>query len=469
VVIPIESNHFQEIIHKYQVNGPRYTSYPTAREFNDHFSEQDYYTQAKTSNQFMVPKSLSAYIHIPFCNSLCYYCGCNKVISRKEGVAEDYLEYLYKEIKLQASLFEGGRLLEQIHLGGGTPTYLTSSQLAELLGVLVQHFHLALPNSLELGIEIDPRTVSDQSIKEITDLGFNRISIGVQDFDTEVQKAINRVQSKKQVISTIDAFRRNGVKSVSLDIIYGLPKQTVESFGRTIDEVIDIKPSRIALYHYAHMPKLISSQRLIDEKSMPTSMDKITMFSESVVRLMNAGYIYIGMDHFALPEDSLAKALTNGGLQRNFQGYSTHAACDIIGFGVSAISSVNNAYCQNTKSISTYKKILDNKQLPIVKGITLKDDDLVRAAVLQQIMCQGKVDYEVFNKRYHIDFKDYFTAEIEALTAFASDELVQLDHSGFTVTDQGRFFLRNISMIFDVYLPKIDLQPVKDSPYSMTL
>ena len=467
--IRIDSNHLQDIIHKYQVNGPRYTSYPTALEFNEKFSEQDYSSQAFSSNQFLVPKPLSVYIHIPFCESLCYYCGCNKVVSRKKGIADDYLEYLYKEIEMQSELFEGDRLLEQIHLGGGTPTYLTTKQLEELLGVLAQHFHLALPNKLELGIEIDPRSVDEKSIKELTALGFNRISIGVQDFDPDVQKAINRIQSKQQVITVIDAVRLNGVKSVSLDVIYGLPQQTPESFRNTIDEVIAIRPSRIALYHYAHMPKQINSQRLIDENTLPDSTDKITMFSETIIRLMDAGYIYIGMDHFALPDDSLAKALTDGGLQRNFQGYSTHAACDIIGLGVSAISSVNNAYCQNAKSISAYKQMLDKKLLPIVKGIALEEDDLIRSALIQELMCQGRVDYQAFSKRYHINFKQYFTAEIETLDYLAKDALVQFEDHGFRVTDQGRFFLRNIAMVFDAYLPKIGLQKVNESHYSKTL
>jgi len=469
VATGIDNNQLQDIIHKYQVNGPRYTSYPTALEFNEQFSEQDYYSHALSSNQFVVPKPLSVYIHIPFCESLCYYCGCNKVVSRKKGIAGDYLEYLYKEIELQSALFEDDRLLEQIHLGGGTPTYLTPKQLEELLGVLAQHFHLALPNKLELGIEIDPRTVTEKSLIEITELGFNRISIGVQDFDIDVQQAINRVQSKKQVISVIDEIRINGVESVSLDVIYGLPKQTPESFRNTIDEVIEIRPSRIALYHYAHMPQKINSQRLIDETTLPNSTDKITMFSETVKRLIDAGYIYIGMDHFSLPEDSLAKAFANGGLQRNFQGYSTHAACDIIGLGVSAISSVNNAYGQNTKSISVYKNMLDKKRLPIVKGIALEDDDLIRSALIQDLMCQGRVDYQAFSKRYHINFQQYFSAETEALNYLAKDALVQLEDNGFRVTEQGRFFLRNIAMVFDAYLPEIDLRQIDEPRYSKTL
>jgi len=469
VVSPIHRKQLQGLIQKYQVNGPRYTSYPSALKFNENFTDQDYYAQVESSNQYVVPKPLSVYIHIPFCASLCYYCGCNKVVSRKKGIANDYLESLYKEIELQAALYEDDRLLEQIHFGGGTPTYLTPKQLEELLGVLAQHFHLALPNKLELGIEVDPRSVTDQTITEIIELGFNRISIGVQDFDPEVQVAINRVQSKEQVTSVIEAARQNGVKSVSLDLIYGLPKQTKESFKRTIDEVIAICPARIALYHYAHMPNQINSQRLIDESTLPSSSEKIAMFSETIGRLIDAGYIYIGMDHFALADDSLAQALTSGGLQRNFQGYSTHAECDIIGLGVSAISNVNASFCQNTKSISDYKEMLAKQKLPIEKGITLNKDDQVRAEVIQRLMCDGIVDYCKVGEQCHIQFQHYFHEEILALDQFAKDDLIQISQSGFIVTERGRFFLRNIAMVFDIYLPKISLQKVSQSSYSKTI
>ena len=469
MVSPIHRKQLQDLIQEYQVNGPRYTSYPSALQFNERFGEQDYCAQVESSNQFVVPKPLSVYIHIPFCASLCYYCGCNKVVSRKKGIANDYLEYLYKEIELQAALYEDDRLLEQIHFGGGTPTYLTPKQLEELLGVLAQHFHLALPNKLELGIEVDPRSVNDQTITEIIELGFNRISIGVQDFDSEVQVAINRVQSKDQVTSVIEAARRNGVKSVSLDLIYGLPKQTKESFKRTIDEVIAIRPARIALYHYAHMPSQINAQRLIDESTLPSSSEKIAMFSETIGRLIDAGYIYIGMDHFALADDSLAQARTTGGLQRNFQGYSTHAECDIIGLGVSAISNVNESFCQNTKSISTYKAMLAKQMLPIEKGISLNEDDQVRAEVIQRLMCDGIVDFDRIGEQYHIQFQHYFHEEILSLDLFEKDDLIQLSQSGFNVTERGRFFLRNIAMVFDVYLPKISLQKASQSSYSKTL
>ena len=469
MVSSIHRKQLQGLIQKHQVNGPRYTSYPSALQFSDKFTDQDYLSHVDTSNQFVVPKPLSVYIHIPFCASLCYYCGCNKVVSRKEGIANDYLEYLYKEIELQSALYEDDRLLEQIHFGGGTPTYLSPTQLEELLDVLAQHFHLALPNKLELSIEVDPRSVSAQSIAEIIALGFNRISIGVQDFDPEVQVAINRVQSKEQVTSVIDVARRQGVKSVSLDLIYGLPRQTKQSFQQTIDEVIAIKPARISLYHYAHMPNQINSQRLIDESTLPSSSEKIAMFSATIDQLLDAGYVYIGMDHFALADDTLAQARENGGLHRNFQGYSTHAECDIIGLGVSAISHVNDSFSQNTKSISTYKSLLAKAKLPIEKGISLNEDDQLRAEVIQRLMCDGGVDFAQIEEQYHIEFNVYFHKELLSLASFEADDLVQLSKSGFKVTERGRFFLRNIAMLFDVYLPSIGLQQVRHSSYSKTL
>ena len=469
MVRSIQHHNLEKLIEKYQVSGPRYTSYPTALQFQDTFSIQDYYKHVDASNQNLVPKSLSTYIHIPFCASLCYYCGCNKVISRKKGVADDYLEHLYKEIELQAALYEDDRLLEQIHLGGGTPTYLTNKQLEELLSILAQNFHLALPNKLELGIEIDPRSVTPEGIKEIVGLGFNRISIGVQDFDLEVQTAVNRIQSKQQVTSVIDAARQSGVNSISLDLIYGLPKQTKDSFRRTIDEVIAIRPDRIALYHYAHMPNQIGAQRLIDEATLPSSNDKISMFSDTVNRLMEAGYIYIGMDHFALPEDGLAKAMTSGTLQRNFQGYSTHAECDIVGMGVSAISHVNESYSQNVKTLSAYKEMLAKGQLPLEKGLSLSEDDLVRAEVIQRLMCEGEIEFEKFDLQNHIQFLHYFEKELKSLTKLSSDALVCVSDEKIQVTDLGHFFLRNIAMTFDAYLPKISLQQVGQPRYSKTL
>ena len=457
------------LLNKYDVYGPRYTSYPTALQFSESFTEADYRYQALSSNEHPIPKPLSIYIHVPFCKSLCYYCGCNKIITHKNQMANDYLDYLYQEIEMHAKHYEHDRLLQQIHFGGGTPTFLKPQQLREVMEVLAQSFHLGLPDTLEIGIEIDPRTVSAEEMHELTVMGFNRISIGIQDFDPNVQKAINRIQSKEQVEAVITSARANKVNSISLDIIYGLPKQTRESFSNTLDEIIEIKPDRIALYNYAHMPQRIPAQRLIHTSDLPNTEEKLAIFTDSIKRLTEAGYIYIGMDHFALPTDSLAKALTNGGLQRNFQGYSTHAECDVIGVGVSAISRVNDGFSQNVTEISKYKEAISKGHLPIKRGVTLSKDDRIRSDLIQLIMCDGKVDYSKFGTSHDIFFHRYFKEELSSLYDLESDGLITLSEYGFSVTDKGRIFLRNIAMKFDAYFNQTTLQNTEHPRYSKTL
>ncbi len=457
------------LLNKYDVYGPRYTSYPTALQFNDGFTAIDYSSQALASNQHLIPKPLSIYIHVPFCKSLCYYCGCNKIITHKPQMASDYLDYLYREIEMHAKYYADDRLLQQIHFGGGTPTFLKPQQLREVMEVLAQSFHLGLPDTLEIGIEIDPRTITPVEMQELTAMGFNRISIGIQDFDPDVQKAINRVQSKEQVESVIASARTNHVNSVSVDIIYGLPKQTRASFSRTLDTIIDIRPDRIALYNYAHMPQRIPAQRLIHGSDLPSTEEKLAIFTDSIKRLTQAGYIYIGMDHFALPTDSLAKALENGGLQRNFQGYSTHAECDVIGVGVSAISRVNDGYSQNVTEISKYKDAISKGQLPIKRGVTLTEDDRIRADLIQLIMCDGRVNYSEFGNEHDIFFHRYFKDELSSLYDLSNDGLVILDDQGFSVTPKGRIFLRNIAMKFDAYFNQTTLQNTEQPRYSKTL
>lgn len=457
------------LLNKYDVYGPRYTSYPTALQFNDNFTEADYRTHAQASNQLPVPKPLSVYIHIPFCKSLCYYCGCNKIVTHKQQLATDYLDYLYREIEMHGKYYADDRLLQQIHFGGGTPTFLSPQQLREVMEVLAQSFHLGLPDSLEIGIEVDPRTVTPEEMTELVTMGFNRISIGVQDFDPEVQKAINREQSKEQVEAVIQSARDNKVDSVSIDIIYGLPKQSRASFSNTLDEVIRIKPDRIALYNYAHMPQRIPAQRLIHSGDLPGTAEKLEIFTDSIQRLTEAGYIYIGMDHFALPTDSFAKALDTGGLQRNFQGYSTHAECDVIGIGVSAISRVNDGYSQNVTEVSKYKTAVDKGHLPIKRGVNLNTDDRIRADLIQQIMCDGVVDYSDFGDGHDIFFHRYFNSELSSLNDLASDGLIELNDQGFKVTPKGRIFLRNIAMTFDAYFNQTTLQNTEQPRYSKTL
>lgn len=466
---PVATEDLTPLLNKYDVYGPRYTSYPTALQFNESFSEADYRRHALSSNELPIPKPLSIYIHVPFCKSLCYYCGCNKIITHKQQMANDYLDYLYQEIEMQARYFEGDRLLQQIHFGGGTPTFLKPNQLREVMEVLAQSFHLGLPDSLEIGIEIDPRTVTPEEMHELTTMGFNRISIGIQDFDPDVQKAINRIQSKEQVEAVIDSARANNVNSISLDIIYGLPKQTRASFSNTLDEIIEIRPDRIALYNYAHMPQRIPAQRLIHTTDLPTTEEKLTIFTDSIKRLTEAGYIYIGMDHFALPSDTLSKALSDGGLQRNFQGYSTHAECDVIGVGVSAISRVNDGFSQNVTEISKYKEAISKGHLPVKRGVNLSNDDRIRADLIQLIMCDGKVNYSDFGEEHDIFFHRYFKNELSSLYDLENDDLIQMTDHGFSVTDKGRIFLRNIAMKFDAYFNQTTLQNTEQPRYSKTL
>lgn len=457
------------LLNKYDVYGPRYTSYPTALQFNDSFGESDYRDHAKTSNELPVPKPLSIYVHIPFCKSLCYYCGCNKIITSKQQAAADYLEYLYREIEMHGKYYADDRLVQQIHFGGGTPTFLSTAQLREVMEVIAQSFHLGLPDSLEIGIEIDPRTVTPEKMNELVKMGFNRISIGVQDFDSDVQKAVNRVQSKEQVNAIIQSARDNQVDSVSIDVIYGLPKQSEASFSNTLDEVIRIRPDRIALYNYAHMPQRIPAQRLIHGDDLPATSEKLTIFTESIRRLTEAGYIYIGMDHFALPDDSLSKALENGGLQRNFQGYSTHADCDVVGVGISAISRIGDGFSQNVTEFSKYRALLDKGAQPIKRGVSLSADDRIRADLIQQIMCDGNINYQEFGDAHDIRFEQYFKEELSSLSDLGNDELIKLSDVGFIVTPKGRVFLRNIAMKFDAYLNQATLQDTEQPRYSKTI
>lgn len=466
---PVATEELAPLLNKYDVYGPRYTSYPTALQFNERFSQADYQQHALSSNQHPIPRPLSIYIHVPFCKSLCYYCGCNKIITHKPQMANDYLDYLYREIEMHSQYYADDRLLQQIHFGGGTPTFLRPQQLREVMEVLAQSFHLGLPDTLEIGIEIDPRTVTAAEMQELTAMGFNRISIGIQDFDPDVQKAINRVQSKKQVEAVIKSARNNKVNSISVDIIYGLPKQTRASFSRTLDDIIRIRPDRIALYNYAHMPQRIPAQRLIHGSDLPNTEDKLAIFTDSIKRLTEAGYLYIGMDHFALPTDSLAKALEHGGLQRNFQGYSTHAECDVIGVGVSAISRINDGYSQNVTEISKYKEAISEGLLPIHRGVNLTPDDRIRADLIQKIMCDGIICFSEFGLQHDIFFQRYFKEELSSLYDLANDGLIELNALGFKVTAKGRIFLRNIAMKFDAYFNQTTLQNTEQPRYSKTL
>ncbi|CBL46633.1 Oxygen-independent coproporphyrinogen III oxidase [gamma proteobacterium HdN1] len=439
------------LVEKYDRPGPRYTSYPTAPQFHADFTEQDYREAAARSN--LAPaKPLSVYIHIPFCKSLCYYCACNKIITQKTHRAVEYLDYLKREIALSAPLFDRSRKLTQLHLGGGTPTYLTGEQLSELMACLRNHFNLDESDNHEFSIEVDPRTVDIERIADLRQQGFNRLSFGVQDFDENVQRAVNRLQSEQQVYDLIAAARSAQYKSISVDLIYGLPLQTVASFDATLSKIIALRPDRIATYSYAHLPQMVRAQRMIRKEDMPPPERKIELLELTIARLTAAGYVYIGMDHFALPDDELVLARERGTLQRNFQGYSTHAQCDLIGYGNSAIGMVADTYCQSVKLLSEYYGMIDEGKLPIHRGYTLSDDDRIRRAVIVELMCHGRIEFARFEKEFNIHFQTYFADAISKLEDPISDGLVSVSNTELNLLPQGQLMMRVIAMAFDAYL-----------------
>ena len=439
-----------ELIRKLDRNGPRYTSYPTADRFIEAFNADSYQSWVAKRNLGGIQRPLSIYVHIPFCNTLCFYCGCNKVITKDKSKAALYLEYLKKEIAMQGALFQGDSVITQLHFGGGTPTFLSDEQMSELMEAI--RFHFRLVDGGEYSIEIDPRKVNAQTITLLGKLGFNRISLGVQDFDPEVQKAVNRIQSEEETLSVIAAARRSGFKSVSIDLIYGLPKQNVAGFSHTLDRIIAADPDRLAIYNYAHLPALFKPQRRINEDDLPTPDTKLQIMSMAIQRMTAAGYVYIGMDHFAKPDDELAIAQRMGRLHRNFQGYSTHADCDLVALGVTAIGKVGPTYSQNFRTLEEYYDSLDNDELPIMRGMELSADDLLRRDIIQALMCHFALSKESFEIAYLIDFDSYFEQELTELKTYQGYGLVKLENGWITVTPKGRLLVRNIGMIFDKYL-----------------
>jgi oxygen-independent coproporphyrinogen-3 oxidase len=443
-----------DLIRRYDVSGPRYTSYPTAVQFHTGFGPAQYRAAAAAVFEASTGP-LSLYVHIPFCASPCFYCGCNKIITRDAAKAEQYLQYLYRELALQAPLFQRARRVEQLHLGGGTPTFLSLEQLEQLLAELSRRFSLTASGDREYSIEIDPRTLLPETLPSLAHMGFNRVSLGVQDFDPDVQRAVNRLQPAEQTLGAIAGARAAGFESVSVDLIYGLPKQTPASFARTLDTIIAARPDRLAVYGYAHMPRLFKPQRHINESELPSPATRIELLGLTVAKLTGAGYVYIGMDHFALPEDKLTQAQREGTLQRNFQGYSTHAGHELVALGVSSIGKLGDAYAQNAKSLNGYYAALDSGELTIQRGIALSADDKLRRAVIQQLMCHGAVDYAAIGTAFEIDFERYFAAELEQLARLEQDGLIELPDTGLRVTPAGRLLLRNVAMVFDAYLPKV--------------
>jgi oxygen-independent coproporphyrinogen-3 oxidase len=446
------------LVAKYDVSAPRYTSYPTAPHFRDGFREADLLRAILASNGDPIPRDLSAYVHIPFCLSPCFYCGCARIITHERGKAAAYLTRLYREIELVATRFDRDRRLAQLHFGGGTPNFLDIGQLLELVETLQRHFPCSRDAGREFGIELDPRYCDGDYARQVAAAGINRVSIGVQDFDPEVQRAVNRVQGVDETAAVMVGARLGGVRSINLDLIYGLPRQTPESFARTLEQVIALRPDRIAAYGYAHLPERFKAQRQIDKYELPDAATRLTLLQLSVEMLTAAGYVHIGVDHFALPGDDLSQALGAGTLQRNFQGYSTHAACDLVGFGMSAISHVGASFSQNAKDLTGYYAALDNGRLPVARGLWLADDDLVRGELIQRLMCAGELDVGAFEARHLVDFASYFRESLDRLKPLEADGLVMRSPERITVTARGQFLLRNIAQCFDAYVGSPDIR-----------
>ena len=437
----------RELIASLPASGPRYTSYPTADRFHDGFRQPEYVSVLENTLSGSL-KPVSLYVHIPFCNVICYYCGCNKVITKDTRKADEYLTYLEKEMALLAPHLHGKHQLAQLHFGGGTPTFLSDEQLERVFCLIRQHFEL-LPDG-EYSIEIDPRKVSRESVFKLGELGFNRMSVGIQDFDPKVQAAVNRIQTVEETREVIDAARAAGFKSISVDLIYGLPHQSVASIKPTLETVLSLSPDRLALYHYAHLPHIFKPQRRIDTNSVPSSEEKLDILQYAVKLLDERGYVFIGMDHFAKPEDELAIALREGRLQRNFQGYSTYADCDLVAIGVSSIGKIGNTYSQNQRDLNDYYADLDEGKLPVMRGYELNADDVMRRQIIQDLMCRFALELA----DYQPNFAEYFAEEIPDLQRFAEQGLIewQPETGSLKVTPKGRFLIRNIAMIFDYYL-----------------
>jgi oxygen-independent coproporphyrinogen-3 oxidase len=441
-----------ELLQRYDVAGPRYTSYPTADRFVEAFGEADYVQALHHRREGLAAKAhpLSLYVHIPFCESLCYYCACNKIITKHHERGAEYLRYLEREVDLNIAHLGLGQVVSQLHLGGGSPTFLSDEELTQLMTMLRRNFHFA-PGG-EYSLEIDPRTVTRERLAHLAELGFNRLSFGVQDFEPAVQKAVHRIQPAEQVFDLVAASRDQGFESVNVDLIYGLPMQTPETFERTLAQITQLRPDRIALYGYAHLPERFKPQRRIHTQDLPPAASKLVMLSSAMRVLMAAGYVYVGMDHFALPTDALAVAKRQGRLHRNFQGYSTQPDCDLIALGVSSIGRVGPTFSQNVKTLDEYYDLLNQGHLPVVRGMALSRDDLVRRSVIMALMCQGSVLFESVELAHLVSFKSYFANELQTLASMQEQGLLTLDESGIQVTELGWFFVRGVAMVFDKYL-----------------
>ena len=439
-----------DLINKYDKSGPRYTSYPTAIQFTEEFGQQEYLKQVQLSNERNTP--LSLYFHIPFCDTICYYCGCNKIVTKNRSHAQPYLDAVHKELALQGELFKATRIVKQLHWGGGTPTFISHQQMTELMQQTRKHFTLLDDDGGEYSIELDPREVTASSIDLLRKLGFNRISLGVQDFNPKVQQAVNRIQSYNETRDVIHAARKNNFHSISLDLIYGLPFQTIESFNETVDKVLELEPDRLSVFNYAHLPEMFKTQRQIKSEDLPSAEEKLAILQHVTNKLIDAGYEFIGMDHFAKPNDELAIAQKEKKLYRNFQGYSTNSDCDLVALGVTSIGKVADSYSQNIKTIKEYTDVIEAGKLPVFRGVSLTNDDILRREVINQLICHFELSFSEIESEFDIKFIDYFSVELEQIKEMQADLLLELTTDKIVVRPEGKLLIRNICMVFDIYL-----------------
>ena len=455
----------QSLISKYDCSGPRYTSYPTAPQFREDFDLDSFLSEQRSS---LTDAGMSLYVHLPFCRDICYYCACNKVVTREPGAARAYLDQLAREIELQSAIHGNSRPVRQLHFGGGTPTYLDNAELTELWHLLATHFRLMDQGQREYSIEIDPRTTDANNIALLKGLGFNRVSLGIQDFDPLVQKSVNRVQPFPMVRNLVERIRHHGFRSVSFDLIYGLPNQDRYTMETTLERVIELRPDRISCYNYAHLPERFSSQRAIDRLSLPSARKKLYLHEQITDTLQAAGYRHIGLDHYVLPQDDLARAQQQGRLQRNFQGYSVQMADDLLGLGVSAISQIGDYYTQNARDLPNYYDSLERGELPLVKGYRMNAEDKLRRHIIMQLICNLYLDFADCELLFDINFREHFSTELQSLIRMADDGLLEVNRDHLRISERGRPFLRNICMVFDQYLP--NLPAAANAPrYSATL
>jgi len=439
-----------ELIHKYDKAGPRYTSYPTAPMFHTGINGASYATSL--GNAADVDAPLSIYLHVPFCDTVCYYCGCNKVVTKQREKATPYVEALLKEIDMLADRVGNKRTVSQLHWGGGTPTFLSEVQIRSIMSKLRERFSFADDTNGEFGIEIDPRECEGDMVRVLREAGFNRMSMGVQDFEPDVQKAVNRIQSEEETLNVLQQARAHGFQSINIDLMYGLPHQSVESFDRTLTTIIDFSPDRIALFNYAHLPRMFMPQRRINEADLPSAGEKLNILKLSIDRLLAAGYVFIGMDHFAKPDDELTIAQREGKLYRNFQGYSTQADAELLGLGITSIGYVDGAFFQNLKTLDEYYASIEAGEFPVFRGYQLSDEDHLRRHIIMRLMCDFALDFTSVEKLFNIDFAAHFGIEMDELRDLAADGLLSLDGQGLQVLPGGRLLIRNIAMVFDEYL-----------------